>query len=62
MEKQLIWTCKCQTSYAIERNVPTVLHAKHPERKKCNKCDTLFPDQEKRDQLYQQQNLAVIEE
>lgn len=68
MERKLIdWQCKCGTVYALEPKVPAVLHAKHPERKVCRKavgvnqlCENPFPDQEKRDALFNLQ-YGIIE-
>jgi hypothetical protein len=65
----LNWQCNCGVVYGLERNVPTVLHKNHPERKTCNKtvgknvkCGTKFPDQAKRDELFRNQNIFNEEE
>jgi hypothetical protein len=69
MVKLLAWQCDCGTVYGLERNVPTVLHNNHPERSKCKKkvsinkeCGTNFPDQNKRDELFNNQNIIITEE
>ena len=65
----LDWQCKCGTTYALERNVPTVLHANHPERKKCQKkldsntkCGNPLPDQKLRNKLFAMQNIVIEED
>lgn len=62
MIKLINWQCKCGASYGLEPIVPTALHERHPERKKCQrtvsidkKCGNSFPDQASRDEMYKNQ-------
>jgi hypothetical protein len=63
------YQCACGTHYGLERNVPTILHNNHPERKYCGKklsinriCGVSFPNQTKRNELFNSQNIVISEE
>jgi hypothetical protein len=69
MENLIHYQCACGTHYGLERNVPTILHKNHPERKSCGKqvsmkmkCGVEFPNQAKRNELFNAQNIVVVEE